>query len=229
MTTPLDAHQVLMTGENSFIRLSHDGGTTMSDRTSHWRVLWCPAGAGHALFMQGDLTGGEVRIYADDISVARWLQRTIETLLHAPFADEGVPVRPAVFTREGDPRSTTVETIESDEDIIRMSWYDCLEPFILNAPPGTAGRPLGVLSTFTPAASAQLTLNDEAATGSVWQRAAGRSPVLERRPRLVGVLAQAPGLTRACSSDGRAPPPADCHLESGRRGPRSTPSADRPG
>ena len=27
MTTPIDAHQVLMTGENSFIRLSHDGGT----------------------------------------------------------------------------------------------------------------------------------------------------------------------------------------------------------
>jgi len=59
MTTPIDAHQVLMTGENSFIRLSHDGGTTMSDRTSHWRVLWCPAGTGHALFMQGELTGGQ--------------------------------------------------------------------------------------------------------------------------------------------------------------------------
>ena len=67
MTAPIDAHQVLMTGENSFIRLSHDGGTTMSDRTSHWRVLWCPAGAGHVLFMQGELTDGETRIYSDDI------------------------------------------------------------------------------------------------------------------------------------------------------------------
>ena len=53
---PVDAHQVLMTGENSFIRLSHDGGETMSDRTSPRRVPWCPAGAGHALFMQGELT-----------------------------------------------------------------------------------------------------------------------------------------------------------------------------
>ena len=168
MTTPIDAHRVLMTGENSFIRLSHDGGATMSDRTSHWRVLWCPAGAGHALFMQGELTGGAVRILSDDISVARWLQRTIESLLHAPFADESVPVLPAVFTREGDPRSTTVETVESDEDIIRMTWYDCLEPFILSVPPGTAGRPLGVLSTFTPAGSAQLLVNDEFASGSIW-------------------------------------------------------------
>ena len=32
---PIDAHHVLMTGENSFIRLSHDDGKTMSDRTSH--------------------------------------------------------------------------------------------------------------------------------------------------------------------------------------------------
>ena len=51
----------------------------------------------------------------------RCLQRTIETLLHAPFADEAVPVLPAVFTQEGDPRSTTVETVESDEDIVPMT------------------------------------------------------------------------------------------------------------
>ena len=45
----------------------------------------------------------------------------IETLLHAPFADEAVPVLSAVFTREGDPRSTTVEAIESDKDIVPMT------------------------------------------------------------------------------------------------------------
>ena len=48
--------------------------------------------------MQGELTDGEVHIYSDDISVARWRQRTIETLLHPPFADEGAAVQPAVFT-----------------------------------------------------------------------------------------------------------------------------------
>lgn len=80
---------------------------------------------------------------------------------------------PAVFTREGDPRATTVETVESDEDIVRMTWYDCIEPFILNAPPGTAGRPLGVLSTFIPAGSAQLALNDQVAAGSIWREKRG--------------------------------------------------------
>ena len=82
-------------------------------------------------------------------------------------------MRPAVFTREGDPRASTVETIESDEDLIRMSWYDALEPFILNGPPGTAGRPIGVLSTFFPAGSAQLTLNGRVATGSPWREQRG--------------------------------------------------------
>ncbi len=173
MTQPIDAHEVLMTGENSFIRLSHDGGGMMSERTSHWRVLWCPAGAGHALFMQGELTGGQVRIYSDEIAVARWLQRTIETLLHPPFADEAAPVLPAVFTREGDPRAATVETVEADEDIIRLTWYDALEPFILNAPPSATGRPLGVLSTFIPHASAQLSLNGRIATGAPWREQRG--------------------------------------------------------
>jgi hypothetical protein len=49
-----------MTGENSFVRLSLDGGQTMSDRFSHWRVLWCPAGPGHALFAQTSAFGGQV-------------------------------------------------------------------------------------------------------------------------------------------------------------------------
>ena len=39
---PVDPNEVLMTGENSFVRLSADGGKTLTDRTSHWRVLWCP-------------------------------------------------------------------------------------------------------------------------------------------------------------------------------------------
>ena len=83
MTSPVDANAVLMTGENSFIRLSADGGKTQSDRISHWRVLWCPAGAGHALFVQSTLTDGAVKVYADNEAVARWLQATIESAAFA--------------------------------------------------------------------------------------------------------------------------------------------------
>jgi len=97
MTSPVDPNQVLMTGENSFIRLSPDQGKTMTHRLSHWRVLWCPAGVGHALFMKSALTDGEVRIYSDNAAVARWLQRTIESILFPEFADTSIPVIAAAF------------------------------------------------------------------------------------------------------------------------------------
>ena len=173
MTAPVDPNVVLMTGENSFIRLSLDGGKTQSDRVSHWRVLWCPAGVGHALFVQSELTEGRTRIYADNVAVARWLQRTIETLLFPAFADTALPVVAAEFTRAGDPRSTATETVVSATDRIRLTWYDCIEPFVLNAPPGFANRPLGVFSTFFPARAAQLELNGRVAQGQPWAETRG--------------------------------------------------------
>jgi hypothetical protein len=173
MTPPVDPNDVLMTGENSFIRLSPDGGATQSDRFSHWRVLWCPAGAGHALFMQSTLVGGEVRVYSDNVAVARWLQRTIETLLYPAFADTKLAVVPAEFGRSGDPSSTAVETIVAGSDRIRMTWYDCITPFVLNAPPGFNNRPLGVFSTFFPAKSARVELNGRFATASPWPEMRG--------------------------------------------------------
>ena len=172
MAPPVDPNEVLMTGENSFIRLSPDGGKSQPERLSHWRVLWCPAGAGHVLFMQSQLVGG-VRIYTDNPAVARWLQRTIETVLHAPFADTSLPVISARFQRAGDPRSTATESIVSDADRIRMTWYDCIEPFVLNAPPGFNNRPIGVFSTFFPARSAQVEWNGRFATGQPWAETRG--------------------------------------------------------
>ncbi len=168
MTNPIDPNEVLMTGENSFIRLSSDGGKSVSSRLSHWRVLWCPAGEGHALFMKSELTDDDVVIFSDNIAVARWLQENIESLLFEEFANTSLPVVAAEFEREGDPRSTTTEIIESDDEIIRMAWYDCIEPFVMHAPPGTAGRPIGVFTTFFPARSAQLSVNNEFASGSPW-------------------------------------------------------------
>jgi len=168
MAPPVDPNTVLMTGENSFIRLSRDGGQTMSDRLSHWRVLWCPAGTGHVLFVQSELTDGQVRIYGDNVAVARWLQGTIEALLFPAFADTRVPVIGAAFERDGDPRSTATETVLSADDELVLTWYDFLEAFVLNAPPGFGGRSLGVFSTFFPARGAQVSLNGRFAAASPW-------------------------------------------------------------
>jgi len=164
----VDPHDVVMTGENSFIRLSNDGGSTIAERVSHWRVLWSPAGQGHALFIDSSLTGKGPRVYADNPGVARYLQRTIETLLWKGFADESLPVVHAGFSRGGDSLSTVEERIVSREDEIVLAWWDLLKPFILTMPPGAMNRPLGVYSTFIPARSAQLSVNGRAASASVF-------------------------------------------------------------
>jgi hypothetical protein len=170
---PVDPNEVMMTGENSFIRLSPDGGKTLSDRVSHWRVLWCPAGGGHAVFLQSTLTDGRVRIYSDNIAVARWLQRSIETLLFPAFADTSIPVIGARFERQGGPWSSATETVMAADARITLTWYDCIEPFVLHAPPGFNDRPIGVFSTFFPARAAQLEINGKVAPGQVWPEMRG--------------------------------------------------------
>jgi hypothetical protein len=165
---PVDPNDVLMTGENSFIRLSADGGKTHSSRVSHWRVLWCPAGAGHAMFVKSPLTEDRVRIYSDNVAVARWLQRAIETLLYPAFADTALPVLDAQFSRAGDPRSAAVETVISGGGRFVLTWYDCIEPFVLTMAPGMGNRPIGVFSTFFPARSAQIELNGQVAPDVPW-------------------------------------------------------------
>jgi hypothetical protein len=164
----VDPHDVVMTGENSFIRLSNDGGKTMTDRVSHWRVLWSPAGQGHAMFIESPLVDGGPVIYADNMGVARYLQRTIEALLHKPFADESLPIIDAEFSRTGNSLATVEERVTTDDDAIVLSWWDLMKPFILTMPPGAMQRPLGVYSTFIPARAAQLSVNGEASRAKVF-------------------------------------------------------------
>ncbi len=164
----VDPHDVVMTGENSFVRLSNDGGKTVADRTSHWRVLWSPAGQGHALFIESPLTGKAPRIYSDNAGVARFLQRSIESLLYKEFADESLPVVDAEFERTGNSLGTVEERVRSSKDEIILTWWEMMTPFVLTMPPGAMNRPLGVYSTFLPARAAQLSVNGEAATAKVF-------------------------------------------------------------
>ena len=169
MTQIVDPNNPIMTGENSFIRLSRDSGKTQTDRFSHWRVLWCPAGAGHALFAQSELTAEKVRVFSDNAAVARWLQRNIESLLYPAFADEKLPIMSADFTRHGDAQSSAVETVTSSENDITLTWYDFIAPLVLTVPPGFNNRPIGVFSTFFPARAAQVEMDGEFTTGTPWE------------------------------------------------------------
>ena len=79
----------------------------------------------------------------------------------------------AEFARSGDPRSAAVENVGGDDDVIRLTWWDCIEPFVLNAPPGFNDRPIGVFSTFFPAKTARVELNGKTPKGQVWAEMRG--------------------------------------------------------
>jgi hypothetical protein len=164
MATHTDPNQVRLTGENQYMRLHTAENGPMTTRASHWRVLLSPVGPGHVLFLRSDVTHDDVRIYADNIALARWLQQ--EILTSGEFADQTIPVISAVFSRAGDTRSFWTELVEAEAEKIALTWYDFGEPFVISVPVGSQPeRPLGWSSVFVPARRVQLTLNGRTASG----------------------------------------------------------------
>jgi hypothetical protein len=168
MDLQINPHELILIGENSFVRLSKDGGRSAATRCSHWRVLWSPAGAGHALFVDSSLVGG-VRIYADSVPLARFLQKEIEHLLYKPFGDGTLAVSAATFAREGTPPGDCAEIARTDGEEIHLSWSGFLKPFNFEAPPGFDGRPIGCQTTFFPEQAASLSLDGRKAEGAPWR------------------------------------------------------------
>ena len=169
MTSPVDPNQIVLTGENSFIRLSPQAGGEQTTRASHWRVLWSPAGAGHVLYLKSDdFDRDPVRVYSDNIALARYLQDEIESMLFPEFADAALPVITAKFSKAGGVPNFWNETVAAATETVTLSWHDFLTPFMLNNPAGGAsGRSHGVYSCFFPARSAQITVGDRALSGVV--------------------------------------------------------------
>ena len=76
--------QLILTGENPFLRLSQtDSGANFTTNASYWRIITCPAGPGHVLYLKSELTSDRWRIYSDNIAMARWLQSTVQGMLNA--------------------------------------------------------------------------------------------------------------------------------------------------
>ena len=164
MATHTDPNQVRLTGENQYMRLHTEENGPMTTRASHWRIHFSPAGPGHVLFLRSDVTDDEIRIYADNIALGRWLQQ--EILSAGEFSDQSIPVIDANFTRSGDTRAFWTEIIETLEEDISLTWFDFAEPFVISVPVGSMPeRPLGWSSVFVPARRVQLTLNGRVASG----------------------------------------------------------------
>lgn len=166
MPRTTDPNEVRLTGENSHIWLCLHPNGPVTTRAQHWRVLFSPAGSGHVLFLESELTGSRPRIWADNIALARWLQEEIERTIYPAFSDNSIPVSEATFSKLGDLRSFWTEKVLSEGVEISMTWYDFCEPFVVHLPPGiTPERPHGVYNVHIPARKAQLLMNGEPAQG----------------------------------------------------------------
>jgi hypothetical protein len=166
-----DPNRVIVTGENPFIRLSeHDGDPNKTD-ASFWRIVFCPAGPGHVLYLKSELTEGRWRIYSDNIAMARWLQSTVQGMLNAELADPAIPVTDARFTKSGDMRDFWTERVESRTEELILTWHQIGEPLLIHTQPNAApDRPYGVCTVLVPALGARLSRNGIEASGRPWPR-----------------------------------------------------------
>jgi hypothetical protein len=166
-----DPNRVILTGENPFIRLSAKDGDPNTTEASYWRILFCPAGPGHVLYLKSELTENRWRIYADNIAMARWLQTTVQGMLNAETADTAIPVIDAQFSKTGDPRYFWTERVTARDEEITLTWYDIGDPLLLHTQPNEVpGRRYGLSTVLVPALGARLTRNGVEATGRPWPR-----------------------------------------------------------
>ena len=163
-----DPNHVILTGENPFIRLSATDGGAQTTNASYWRIITCPAGPGHVLYLKSELTENNWRIYSDNIAMARWLQGTVQGMLNAETADTSIPVIDAEFSKSGDPRYFWTENLVTHDEAISLTWYDIGEPLLIHTNPGEGGRKYGVCTLLIPALGARLTRNGVEASGKPW-------------------------------------------------------------
>jgi hypothetical protein len=166
-----DPNQTILTGENPFIRLSATDGAPFSTNASFWRIIFCPAGPGHVLYLKSEMTNDRWRIYSDNIAMARWLQSTVQGMLNEELKDQSIPVIDAEFSKSGDPRYFWTEHVAAWDEEIALTWHDIGEPLLIHTQPNAEpGRPYGVCTLLIPALGARLTVNGAQAVGQAWPR-----------------------------------------------------------
>ena len=167
----VDVNRVIVTGENSAIRLSPTDGDSFTTNGSFWRILSSAGGSGHVLYLNSELTEGRWRIYSDNISLTRWLQSTVIGAIYAELRDPNIAVTDAQFSKSGDVRDFWTERLDARDEQILMTWYRMGEPFLVHTQPNSVpGRPYGMCTVLIPAGGARLTRNGIAAAGQPWPR-----------------------------------------------------------
>jgi hypothetical protein len=166
-----DPNRVILTGENPFIRLSPRDGDPNSTDASFWRIIFCPAGPGHVLYLKSELTENRWRIYSDNLAMARWLQSTVQGMLNAETADLDIPAVDAAFRKSGDPHYFWTERVVTQGEEIALTWHEIGDPLLIHTRPNEIpDRRYGVCTVLIPALAARLTRNGVQAAGRPWAR-----------------------------------------------------------
>jgi hypothetical protein len=166
-----DPNRVILTGENPFIRLSETDGDAFSTNASFWRIILCPQGPGHVLYLKSELTQNRWQILSDNIAMARWLQATVQGMLNPETADPTIPVTEAHFSKSGDPHYFWTERVQARDAEITLTWYDIGDPLLIHTEPNAdPGRPYGVCTLLVPALGARLSRNGVDAKGRAFPR-----------------------------------------------------------
>ena len=165
----VDVNSVIVTGENSVIRLNNNDNDAFTTQASFWRILTSPAGPGEVPYLKSEVTEGRWRIYSDNIAMARWLQSTVVGAISAELRDPAIPVADAQFNRSGNVFWT--ERLDARDEQIALTWYRLGEPFLVHTQPNSVpGRPYGMCTVLIPALGARLTHNGVEAQGRPWPR-----------------------------------------------------------
>ena len=146
MSSIADPNRVILTGENPFIRMSAKDGDPNSTDASFWRIITCPRGPGHVLYLKSELTENKWRVYTDNLAMARWLQSTVQGMLNAELADLSIPAVHAAFSKEGDARDWWTERARAPGEEIELTWHDLGDPLLIHTQPNQVpNRKYGVL------------------------------------------------------------------------------------
>jgi hypothetical protein len=166
-----DLNRVILTGENPFIRQSATSDGPLTTNASFWRIIACPAGPGHVLYLKSELTENRWRIYADNVAMARWLQTTVQGMLNADLEDTTIPCVDATFSKTGDVRDFWTERLETHDEQIALTWYKIGEPLLIHTKPfEDPARRYGVCTLLIPALGTRLVRNGAIAGGQSWPR-----------------------------------------------------------
>ncbi len=166
-----DPNRVIFTGENHFIRLSEHDTDDYTSVASFWRVIYCPGGPGHVLFLRSELTEGLWRVYSDNIAAARWLQETVQGMLTADLKNTGLAVIDATFVQSGSVGTFWSQRVQTWDEEVSLTWYRMGEPLLIHTQPSPPpGRYYGMCTVLMPALGARLSLNGKEAVGSAWAR-----------------------------------------------------------